>query len=51
MFQPIEYATDPELAGICVIFEDDVLQDFDVLGNNGWYLVSKYYGEWNVLDG
>lgn len=49
MFQPIEYATDPDLAGICILFEDEVLLDMEVLGNNDWYLVTRYYGDWNCI--
>jgi len=43
VFQPIEYATDPDLAGIYVIFDDGVLLQLAV---KEFYEVSYYLGEW-----
>ncbi|AIS32470.1 hypothetical protein BRM9_1658 [Methanobacterium formicicum] len=48
VFQPIEYATDPDLAGIYIIFDDGVLLQLAVKGTHQFYEVSYYLGEWFV---
>jgi hypothetical protein len=46
IFLPYEYAMDPELAGIYVIFDDGVLLQLGVRGSNDFYEVSWYLDEW-----
>jgi hypothetical protein len=46
MFTPLQYATDPELAGICVDYEDEELLMLLVRGTNIFYEVCYYLGEW-----
>lgn len=46
VFRPIQYGTDPDLAGIYVIFDDGVLLQLGVRGSNDFYEVSWYLDEW-----
>lgn len=42
----IDWATDPDLAGIYVIFDDGVLLQLAVMGTNQFYEVSWYLDAW-----